>query len=292
VSGFQLDVSEIGRYSDKPRSPDWGDDSLGVGAAGWYLAVDDIDKVLNSLNRNDGRVLTSAQLADMIATPMGWDTQTDGTGYRWVEKNGGWGANGTTISTSIALFGPGVFGALFMNSDYSGAGLQTNWKWCSKCQTLCFAGNASPGKCPAGDKGDGVGDNHNTSSSLTYLVAMNNSVPGGQTNWRWCNKCQALAFAGSASPGKCSGGGNHDHAGSGNYALPQKGAAAIPSYTQDNWKWCSRCQVLSFAGNATTGPCAAGGNHDHAGSGDYYLGYAIGADTVLHDSYIKALKPA
>ena len=53
----------------------------------------------------------------MQATPLGWDTMTDGTGYRWVEKNGGWGANGTSISTSIALFGPGVFGALFINSD-------------------------------------------------------------------------------------------------------------------------------------------------------------------------------
>ena len=94
----------------------------GVGAAGWYLAIDDIAKVLYSLNANDGRILTSAQLQDMEATQMGWDTTTDRVGYRWVEKNGGWGSSGTTISTSIALFGPGVYGALFMNSDVSGPG--------------------------------------------------------------------------------------------------------------------------------------------------------------------------
>jgi CubicO group peptidase (beta-lactamase class C family) len=99
---------------------DWGDCSLGVGAAGWYLAIDDIAKVLFSLNKNDGRILTSAQLKDMESTPLGWDTQKDSTGYRWVEKNGGWAWNGTTISTSIALFGPGVYGALFMNSDITG----------------------------------------------------------------------------------------------------------------------------------------------------------------------------
>jgi len=102
---------------------DWGDNTLGAGAAGWYLAIDDIEKVLNSLNKNDGHILTPAQVQDMEATKMGWDATTDGSGYRWVEKNGG------SISTSIALFGPGVYGALFMNSDFSGAGLQNNWKW-------------------------------------------------------------------------------------------------------------------------------------------------------------------
>jgi CubicO group peptidase (beta-lactamase class C family) len=98
---------------------DWGDNTLGAGAAGWYVAIDDIAKVLYSLNKNDGRILSKAQMADMEATPMGWDTKSDGT-HRWVEKNGGWGANGTTISTSIALLGPGMYGALFMNSDISG----------------------------------------------------------------------------------------------------------------------------------------------------------------------------
>jgi len=100
---------------------DWGDDTAIVGAAGWYLAVEDIAKVLASLNRNDGRILTSAQLQDMVATKVGWDQVVDGaTGYRFIEKNGGWGANNTTISTSIALIGPSLFGALFMNSDISG----------------------------------------------------------------------------------------------------------------------------------------------------------------------------
>jgi len=99
---------------------DWGDNTLMVGAAGWYLAIEDVAKVLNSLNKNDGRILTSAQRQDMENTPLGWDTKTDSTGYRWVEKNGGWGANGTNISTSVALVGPGLYGALFINSDISG----------------------------------------------------------------------------------------------------------------------------------------------------------------------------
>jgi CubicO group peptidase (beta-lactamase class C family) len=263
----------------------WGDDSLGVGAAGWYLAIEDIEKVLYSLNKNDGRILTPAQLQDMQATPMGWDTKQDGTGYRWVEKNGGWGWNGTSISTSIALFGPGVFGALFINSDISGPNLQNNWQWCSKCQALTFAGNASLGNCPEGGMHDHTG-------SSNYLVAMNASSVPGQDNWRWCNKCQALAFAGSASPGPCSAGGMHDHTGSGNYILPQKGNGPLPDDSQDDWRWCNKCQVLAHVGGASAGKCQAGGLHDHTGSGDYVLGYVVGADTVLHNAYMKALKPA
>lgn len=40
-----------------------------------------------------------------------------------------------------------------------------------------------------------------------------------QDKWMWCNKCQALAFAGAATAGACPAGGDHTHIGSGNYAL-------------------------------------------------------------------------
>jgi hypothetical protein len=35
---------------------------------------------------------------------------------------------------------------------------------------------------------------------------------------------------------------------------------------QDNWRWCNERQVLAFAGYSL-GACAAGGSHDHYGSG-------------------------
>jgi CubicO group peptidase (beta-lactamase class C family) len=271
------------QYPGTSSGHDWGDGSLGVGAAGWYLAIDDIDKVLYSLNKNDGRILTSAQLQDMESTPLGWDTKTDSTGYRWVEKNGGWGANGTTITTSIALFGPGVYGALFINSDVAGPGLQNNWQWCKKCQELAFAGGANVGACPAGGSHDHTG-------SANYQVAQTSSGSAGQSNWRWCNKCQALAFAGSPSLGPCPAGGQHDHTGSGDYVLPTKGAS-LPPDSQDNWRWCKKCQVLALAGGASLGTCAAGGTHDHTGSGDYVLHFVISADTVLREAYMNALTP-
>lgn len=39
---------------------------------------------------------------------------------------------------------------------------------------------------------------------------------------------------------------------------------------QDNWKWCNKCQVLAYG---DPGPCAAGGIHDHTGSGNYILSH-------------------
>jgi CubicO group peptidase (beta-lactamase class C family) len=271
-------------YPGTTPGHDWGDGTLGVGAAGWYLAIEDIEKVLYSLNMNDGRILTQAQMQDMEATPLGWDVTRDSTGYRWVEKNGGWGANGTSISTSIALFGPGVFGALFMNSDVSAHGFQNNWQWCSKCQTLAFAGGGSPGSCPAGGT-------HDLTKGGNYLVPTDAAGTAGQSNWRWCKKCQALSFAGSGSAGACSAGGVHDHTGSGNYVLAEKGAGGLPQDSQDNWRWCKKCQVLAYAGNPSAGACAGGGQHDHTGSGDYVLAYVVGADTVLREAYMLALKP-
>jgi hypothetical protein len=89
-----------------------------------------------------------------------------------------------------------------------------------------------------------------------------------QSNWRWCNKCQVLAFAGSPSLGACAAGGSHDHTGSGDYLLTQN---VTDPGRQANWRWCNKCQVLAFAGSPSLGACAAGGSHDHTGSGDYLL---------------------
>ena len=92
-----------------------------------------------------------------------------------------------------------------------------------------------------------------------------------QDNWRWCNKCQVLAFAGFPSLGACAAGGSHEHSGSGDYVLIQD--VPVGGNEQDNWRWCNKCQALAFAGNPSPGPCADGGSHDHSGSGDYVLSF-------------------
>jgi rubrerythrin len=90
-----------------------------------------------------------------------------------------------------------------------------------------------------------------------------------QANWRWCRKCQGLAFAGNPSPGACPAGGQHDHSGSGNYHLPKDYGGLLLQLlhisSQENWRWCNKCQGLAFAGNPSPGACPAGGQHDPRG---------------------------
>jgi hypothetical protein len=87
-----------------------------------------------------------------------------------------------------------------------------------------------------------------------------------QANWRWCNRCQALYFAGASSgPGPCVAGGLHDATGSGNYILGT--SSSLPG--QANWRWCNRCMCLFYGGDRTLGVCVAGGPHSLGGSGEY-----------------------
>jgi Gametolysin peptidase M11 len=99
-------------------------------------------------------------------------------------------------------------------------------------------------------------------------TAMGIGGSWGQTNWRWCQKCQGLGYAGFSS-GVCPSGGAHDFTASSNYALSIDDAA-FPG--QDNWRWCDKCQGLAYAGNAMPGQCPAGGVHDGSRSADYRLG--------------------
>lgn len=109
---------------------DWGDVSDICGAAGWYLSVEDLAKVMLSLNAKDGKILAASGGKDLFNTmrtrALGWDVVNDGE----LEKNGAWGADCNDqgvcdlVSTSVALFGPvtgpRVIGVLFMNSNISG----------------------------------------------------------------------------------------------------------------------------------------------------------------------------
>jgi len=157
---------------------------------------------------------------------------------------------------------------------------QKGWKWCNKCQVLCFTG-AGPGACQAGAEHDFGGSGDYTLFHYQMVNDVNISVHSGthpvyetvpnsgQDRWEWCLKCQELCYAGYSHAGTCAKGGTHDYGsgddgvfGSGDYVLMQG---------QSNWKWCNKCQALCFAGNQNAGPCPNGGVHDHGGSGDYTL---------------------
>lgn len=171
---------------------------------------------------------------------------------------------GVTLGASALAFSgfSPIFGS---RAGAATVAVQWNWRWCSKCQVLAFNGSGTLGSCPAGGQHD-----HAYSGNYCLAAAASVSPPAYQLNWWWCVKCQALTFGGAAT-GPCPAGGQHAHAG-GEYAVlgvPEgersSGAAQV------NWRWCRKCQVLAFNGAGSLGACAAGGSHDHSGSGNYAL---------------------
>ncbi|HEX8709604.1 MAG TPA: hypothetical protein VF723_15295 [Pyrinomonadaceae bacterium] len=151
---------------------------------------------------------------------------------------------------------------------------QDNWRCCHQCQGLFFAGNHSQGSCPNAGL---FGGPHSFTGSSNYKL-VHNTPSGGQENWRWCNKCQGLFFAGN-SRGRCPAGGTHSPDGSGRYTLFEDAGPG-----QNNWRRCNKCQGLFFAGNSP-GHCPAGEAHSLSGSGNYRLAAGL---TIfpLHGFYL------
>lgn len=142
---------------------------------------------------------------------------------------------------------------------------QTAWTWCQKCQGLFYAGNPTPGVCPAGGGHDGSASGH-------YVLDLNADPaahPQGQSQWSWCQKCQGLCYGPQLGSSVCPAGGQHDGSASGNYTLDTE-AGPVTAEDQRGWRWCSACQGLFFAGNATS-TCPAGGAHNGSSSGAYVV---------------------
>ena len=142
-------------------------------------------------------------------------------------------------------------------------GDQPNWACCQKCDTLVFAGGEA-GACAAG----GTHDHRGGANFVVPMEARANS----QTRWRCCAKCEALTYAGGVAQDACPAGGAH-MAGESGYrpeALmlhePPFGATGQPG-----WRWCRKCDGMTFSGSVAPGDCPAGGAHDDSASGHYWM---------------------
>ncbi len=89
-----------------------------------------------------------------------------------------------------------------------------------------------------------------------------------QSDWRWCSKCQGLAFGPGNAGSVCPAGGTHSRSPSGDYSLLHN--AGVAPGQQSEWRWCNKCQGLFFGGGAGS-VCPVGGAHNKVGSGNYSL---------------------
>ncbi|MBL9103814.1 MAG: hypothetical protein JNL82_22915 [Myxococcales bacterium] len=146
------------------------------------------------------------------------------------------------------------------------AELQAGWRWCRHCQVVFYQPDGN-GVCP-GRAG------HDATGSGEYWLwthgdgKLRSDV---QPNWRWCRRCNALAF--SQLGGRCAAtGAQHDFSASGKYCLLHN-ADLKPSEQkvhQRGWRWCNKCQALFYC-ELGAGACPTGGGHDGGGSGKYQL---------------------
>jgi hypothetical protein len=91
--------------------------------------------------------------------------------------------------------------------------------------------------------------------SAATFVTRRPSVPV-QGNWRFCNKCLAMFFAGGSGQGTCAAGGAHVAQGF-NFVL----AHDVAGPGQRDWRFCNKCCALFFDGYPGKGVCPAGGAH-------------------------------
>ncbi|KAL5314422.1 hypothetical protein ACEPPN_018849 [Leptodophora sp. 'Broadleaf-Isolate-01'] len=101
-------------------------------------------------------------------------------------------------------------------------------------------------------------------SDAVLIHELRSCYTVGQKDWRWCRKCEGLAWNGQA---RCPAGSLHNYAGSMNYKVVRDNQA---SPGQDKWKWCQKCSLLSYSARGP-GPCPAGEMHDQSRSGNYTL---------------------
>src|SRR6266542_562763 len=95
------------------------------------------------------------------------------------KNEGDWQLSGTIVGTPVQI------------------NQQWDWRWCSKCQGMYFAGNPPPaGKCPAGASHAQIG-------SGNYGPVHQSPAAPGQANWRGCSKCEGMYFAGNGTLGIC-----------------------------------------------------------------------------------------
>jgi hypothetical protein len=79
-----------------------------------------------------------------------------------------------------------------------------------------------------------------------------------QDNWRMCNKCNMMFYAGYRRS-ICPAGARHDAAVGANFILPYD--VGETANAQGAWRFCNKCESLFFDGYPDKGVCARGGGH-------------------------------
>jgi hypothetical protein len=86
-------------------------------------------------------------------------------------------------------------------------GIQKRWTGCKKCSEMVFGAFRARGTCTVANAPGFALDGHNP---VGFNYSLEHDVTGpGQDGWRFCNKCNQLAFEPENGSSHCAGGGQH-----------------------------------------------------------------------------------
>jgi hypothetical protein len=164
---------------------------------------------------------------------------------------------GLLAGTGLATVG--AASAFLTGTARATVGWQFGWGYCIYCSAMFFTQVSVFAPCPGSPYNPGQ---HNTGSeNYVYQMwhdesgLMNSSNP--QPNWRFCDLCDCLFWAGNA--GHCWGNqygyGSHQQI-SGSYNYDNYWASTIPG-SQLYWRYCKNCSELYYQGpsGSSAGVC-------------------------------------
>ena len=126
---------------------------------------------------------------------------------------------------------------------------QPDWRFCWKCQSLFWDGDAGfKGVCHRGN-----GQVHQAAGLQFFLPARELGAQDGQADWRFCGKCAGLFWNGDpAFRGVCpSDGAAHLPLGW-TFLLPSKPTGIAG---QADWRYCGKCAGMHWDGSEHKGVC-------------------------------------
>jgi hypothetical protein len=171
---------------------------------------------------------------------------------------------GNPALRSLQFRGDGGFYTVTFQARRRG---QNAWRFCVQCRTLFYDGFKAKGSCPA------TGGPHAAAGFNFYLPHHGPGPQGGQEGWRFCSNCFAMYWSLTpAQLNRCNA-----NPGSPHVFHPDSFPFDLPhdhnGPGQRDWRFCNRCSVMFFNGEANKGSCTAGGGHNGAGSFDFKLDF-------------------
>jgi hypothetical protein len=142
-------------------------------------------------------------------------------------------------------------------------GSQSDWRWCSACAVIFYAGHGNNNNLCVGNTTNGLGTalGPHTAGSTGYFLLYDASVSGYQANWTYCSNCGELFYKPDIATSQCPLPVSQSNIKStahvaGSPTSYLVGITKNPGGYQTGWNYCTSCRSLFHGSGNSTGHCA------------------------------------